>query len=61
MHGRLLESRQICDLIVPLHDKNAVEHFSQRGGAHALLGPELAIAIGPLVSQKRKKADCELH
>lgn len=39
---------QVCDMVIPFHDQAALEHFSTRGGVHAMVGSELGIAIGPL-------------
>ena len=36
----------VVDMIIPLHGPDAIAHFSSRGGAHALIGTELAFAFG---------------
>lgn len=38
----------LTDLIVPMHDKNAVKHFSVPGGSHVMLGGEAGLALGPI-------------
>ena len=38
----------LTDLIIPMHDKDAVAHFSVPGGSHIMLGGEAGLALGPI-------------
>ena len=38
----------LTDLIVPMHDKDAVARFSVPGGSHIMLGGEAGLALGPI-------------
>ena len=39
---------EVTDMVVPLHEVDAVEHFSVPGGSHLMLGGETGLAFGPL-------------
>lgn len=39
---------EVTDMIVPLEDMDAIEHFSVPGGSHALVGGEAGLALGPI-------------
>ena len=39
---------EVTDMIIPLHDPTAIDHFGVPGGSHLMLGGETGLAFGPL-------------
>ena len=39
---------EVTDMIIPLHDQTAMEHFNVPGGSHLLVGGEAGLAFGPI-------------
>ena len=60
---------EVTDMVIPLHETEAIEHFSVPGGTHLMLGGETGLAFGPMgrsgeasvMASARGKDTCTHH